>query len=180
MLVVNIEQIRDRGISLAGDVPVDQLPELGKLDPRDGLFLGPVKVDLRLEVAGGMILLRGHLGAAIEQPCSRCLNDFILTLDVEFSLAFEQRNDENMEVTEEDLELSAEELGVVRFDGDTLNLADAIGEQLMLALPYRPLCSEQCEGLCSRCGADLNQGPCGCQPDDKENPFAVLKNLRID
>jgi len=45
-------------------------------------------------------------------------------------------------------------------------------------LPLKPLCREECKGLCSRCGADLNQGPCGCPEIENESPFALLQQLR--
>lgn len=159
---------------------MESLPGLTGLSAEEGAFADQVGVDLRVEPVGNMILVRGNLAVSIAQVCSRCLRDFVRPMELAVHLVYERRDESPAEDLEEDFELSAEDLGVIAFEGDEIDLAGAVAEQLLLALPYRPLCDEGCQGLCSRCGADLNAGPCGCEPEQKNNPFAALKNLRLD
>ena len=64
------------------------------------------------------------------------------------------------------------------FAGDHLELAPMLREQLILASPMHPLCSEECLGLCARCGKDLNEGPCRCGEEPTGNPFQVLRTMK--
>jgi uncharacterized protein len=64
------------------------------------------------------------------------------------------------------------------FTGDHLELAPMLREQLILASPMHPLCSEECRGLCTRCGKDLNEGPCRCGEEPTGSPFQVLRTMK--
>ncbi|MDH4121929.1 MAG: DUF177 domain-containing protein [Deltaproteobacteria bacterium] len=69
------------------------------------------------------------------------------------------------------------ELEQVFFSGDTVDLDLLVEEQILLALPPQRHCREDCQGLCPRCGHNLNEGPCGCPAEDSHHPFAGLKDL---
>ena len=64
--------------------------------------------------------------------------------------------------------------------GTELDLTEAVREQLLLQVPAYVLCREACAGLCPRCGADRNDGECGCAPPDEGSPWAALKKLTFD
>lgn len=64
----------------------------------------------------------------------------------------------------DEIELVEEDLGVVTLSEPLLDTRPIVIEQLHLGIPMKPLCREDCKGLCSRCGADLNEGPCSCAP----------------
>ena len=81
---------------------------------------------------------------------------------------------------EEEIELKVEEIGMFYFKGEEINLQQGIQEQVVMAFPLKPLCDENCKGLCPKCGSDLNQGDCGCKREPGSNKFAVLKNLQLD
>ena len=51
---------------------------------------------------------------------------------------------------------------------------------LLVALPLKPLCREDCAGLCPQCGANLNEGPCGCEPDTEDDRWAALRELKLE
>lgn len=74
-------------------------------------------------------------------------------------------------------ELAREELEIAFFDGDGFHLEDILLEQVLLSLPQKRLCSEECRGLCVRCGHDLNEGDCGCDRSVVDPRFEVLKQL---
>ena len=87
---------------------------------------------------------------------------------------------EDLEVEQEEIEINAQDMGLIYFQGEEINLQDGIQEQIVIAFPIRALCREDCQGLCAACGADLNQGKCGCESRSINNKFAVLKNLKLE
>ena len=132
----------------------------GQLDPADpalaGLghaFQGPVEVSGRLQEAGaGEYLWRGSIHAAALNECRRCLaevrQDINATVDVLFSTDAEAADDPSVYPIPE---------------GSThVDVTDAVREELALAVEPLVLCRDDCAGLCPKCGADLNAGPCAC------------------
>ncbi len=85
-----------------------------------------------------------------------------------------QEDDEQDEV-----EISAQEMGLIYFEGEEINLQNGIQEQVILAFPIKALCKKACKGLCSSCGKDLNKGDCGCNHQPSDPRFAALKNLKL-
>ena len=73
----------------------------------------------------------------------------------------------------------AEDAGLIGFRGEEIDLTEGIQEQVVLNLPMRPLCREDCKGLCAACGADLNLGECNCRRQPPDGPFAALRHLRL-
>ncbi|MCA9680433.1 MAG: DUF177 domain-containing protein, partial [Myxococcales bacterium] len=76
------------------------------------------------------------------------------------------------------LELAAEDLDVFAYDGESVDLEPIVREQLVLAVPYAPLCKEDCRGLCPQCGIDRNVETCTCQPPGDPR-FAALGALKL-
>ena len=79
--------------------------------------------------------------------------------------------------TVDDIELAADEMEVIAYSGDSIDIADEIAQQIIMAIPFKHLCSDGCKGLCPRCGADLNKKPCKCSSEGESNPFAALNAL---
>ena len=73
--------------------------------------------------------------------------------------------------------LTPDDLSLSTYEGEEIDLAPLVHEQAILALPTIPLCAEGCRGLCPRCGADLNAGPCGCPPPAPDPRLAPLRAL---
>ena len=67
-------------------------------------------------------------------------------------------------------------------ESHTIDLVPLVEQALLLELPLVPLCDDDCRGLCPRCGANLNEGPCQCGdgPTGEDNPFAALKDFKFD
>jgi len=119
---------------------------------------GRVAGDFRVERSGDRIMVRGRVRSAAWLECVRCLRGYELSLDVPFEVFAERsgagsRRDE-AELVRDDY--------MMFHDGRKLDLCEQIREALLLELPIAPHCREDCEGLCPRCGADLNNGPCAC------------------
>jgi uncharacterized protein len=80
----------------------------------------------------------------------------------------------------QEVELSAEDMGIVYFQGEKINLKDTIQEQVVMEFPLRALCKQDCKGLCPKCGADLNEDLCDCDRRSSPGKFDVLKNLKLE
>ena len=83
-------------------------------------------------------------------------------------------------VQDEEIELSEIDLVSVTYRGDEIDLIPEVDEQIVMELPLKPLCSEQCRGLCSNCGTDLNVADCGCHRGVSSLNFGALKDLKIN
>ena len=122
-----------------------------------------------LPQSGSGALVRGTLKGSVMIPCDRCTARFELVIDETFD-AYEQLPDG--EVDEEPR--VREENGQLQID-----LGAILWEEFALALPVKPLCHEECKGMCPRCGQDLNKGDCDCEMDEGDERLAVFRNLKI-
>ena len=119
-----------------------------------------------------------RLQAVAEIPysgeCARCLDP---VNDV-FSLPFERTVVTEGTLTEEQEEDNVDEFVIVK--GGFLDIDDAVRESLILCFPMRLLCSEDCQGLCPKCGKPKREGACGCVEKEIDPRWAVLASLRFD
>jgi uncharacterized protein len=117
-------------------------------------------LDLVADRSGERFALSGRLAGAASVECARCLERFRLPLEAEFA-ALAERGGMGGD------ESAAGEDYLLAHDGRQVDLGDAVREQLLLALPMAALCRPDCAGLCARCGANRNAGPCACdvRPD---------------
>jgi uncharacterized protein len=76
-------------------------------------------------------------------------------------------------------ELHRDELGLSYYSSEEIELAPLIAEQILLALPTRPLCSDNCRGLCGKCGANLNSEPCSCAEAHGDPRMALFRTLKV-
>jgi uncharacterized protein len=129
----------------------------------------PVQVSGRLMAAGpGSYYWDGRVRTEVEGTCRRCLSAVRVDVDDRVRLLFTEDEDNNDPAAVILPPRAAE-----------IDLADAVREALILAMPEYPLCREDCRGLCPRCGADLNQGPCTCPPPTDPR-WGALETLRND
>lgn len=152
-----------------------------RLDPDDPAFRelglkGPVTGSFHIKKMGPQILVRGNVQALVALKCARCLADFDAPISEEVNI--EMRPAMEMERFGHDIELGADDLDVEFFRGDVLDLGHLVAEQIALALPMKPLCREDCSGICSRCGADRALGPCQCEPPMEDSRWEALSELR--
>lgn len=150
-----------------GSLPQGSSPAVVEADPTalglsDEGWTGTVRGDFRVERNGDRISVRGELRAWMWLECVRCLKGFEMTLRVPFEL-FAERAGSGRRIDEEILERD----DYMKFhDGRELDLSEEAREVLLVELPMAPRCREDCRGLCRRCGADLNDGPCACEATD--------------
>ncbi len=127
---------------------------------------------LRLTVvnAGDRVLdIEGQAELTAEIPCARCLTP----VQVDFSLDIQRRVD--MKLTPEEREEALEETNFIEENALVPELL--VRNELLVQWPIRVLCKEDCKGICSRCGANLNQGPCGCEEPDPDPRMAAIRDI---
>ncbi len=127
--------------------------------PTDG-WAGPVRGVFEVEKSGEKMTVRGSVAATARLGCVRCLAEFDLPVQATLEVFAERSGGSRKHGRDEE---ALERDDYMKFhDGRTLDLREDARELLLLELPMVPHCREDCRGLCPRCGADLNAGPCGC------------------
>jgi len=181
-LRVRIEDIKEEGLDLASEEAVESLPGLVEAAAEeDCVFVAPLRTQLRVIRVGDMVEIEGSVESRLRFSCGRCLGEFEEPLLSRFALTYARELPEVVDEAEGgEVELSAEEMGLSLFHGDEIDLAEAIAEQVVMALPMRPLCQENCRGLCPECGANLNEIDCGCVRPTFNAKFAALKDLKLE
>jgi len=145
--------------------------------PQDLERLGRAEASLRLKRLGQRVVVTGRFTVTVVCECDRCLGQFHLPLDSEFAIDLELPAESISEMEEKDHYCHDNEMDMEILDSSEINIADILQQQLYLAVPMKKLCSEECRGMCSKCGANLNQEQCRCQPD-ASSPFSVLAKLK--
>ncbi len=175
---IHLDQLKQARITLEHDIPTHRFPGL-KLAGEDGRFTGSVHTHVTAERVGELIEVRGRALATARQSCSRCLADVTTPVEAEFELTYARRAEGPNGAGDPPHDIEPPEDGLIPFSGDEIDLTAGVQEHLILALPLKPLCREACRGLCPRCGADLNQGPCECGGDRGGHPFEALRRLKL-
>ena len=140
----------------------------------------PLVIDLDVLPMSDFIRVKGRFRTTLRQACVRCLEGFDRMLQSRFTLDYSREIPKDVHKNDsEGIELTAQQIGMIYFGGDEIDFTDALQEQVILAIPYKPLCNENCKGLCPQCGGNLNHGPCQCREKTAEGPFAILKNLKL-
>lgn len=174
-------------------IRIDEIPEAGRFlhlhwdeswlnqflpaeDPYQLELLRPVNADLEIHKRPDHIRIEGTIDTVLQVACHRCLKTFPWPLQEKIDLFLME---EQPAVEEEDeIELDTDELEYGFFDGEVIEIDQLIMEQIFLALPYKILCKESCQGLCPGCGANLNEESCQCDKGGKRSPFAKLEVVR--
>jgi uncharacterized protein len=175
---IQIQHVPAEGTTLAYSKEAKEFPVLKRLMDEGGcLFQSPLSIELTVLPERELYKVSGAIEVDIQVVCSRCLIDIASRLSRRFILRYSREIPQDLHGGDhQEVELTAEQIGLIFFRGDEIDFKDAVQEQVILALPYKPLCREACKGLCPRCGVDLNTEICACTTEPSTSPFAVLKN----
>jgi uncharacterized protein len=121
--------------------------------------------------------LVGRVTTTLELSCSRCLEAFPYRVDASFDLRYQPRS---ANAGEGEREVEEDDLSTAFYENEEIDLGQLMREQFYLSLPMKPLCVDECKGLCPQCGTNLNRGTCGCRRGWDDPRFAVLKQLKDD
>jgi len=121
------------------------------------------------------IRLNGELATRLELLCARCLEPVAQDVTRKFDLLYRPLG---TDAGNEELSVTVAEAEVGYYQGDGLLLEDAIREQVLLAVPLKVVCREDCKGLCPTCGKNRNTEPCSCAPPLGDPRWSALKDIR--
>lgn len=170
---ININSIPEEGLEIRETKDRSWLPTLFGGAGADDFTLDEVQVVCQIRRLEQTAFLNGTVATVIRTACSRCLEQAELPVNVPFRYtlmpAAEDRMEE-VELTEEDLEYGV-------YDGEIIDCDPLIYEQIVLQIPMKVLCRDDCRGLCPQCGANLNLGACSCPEKAGDERLAVLKKF---
>lgn len=170
---LSVDKIPDEGLELNYHEPSGSFDYLKKGE--GARIIGPVNVAVQAHKISGGIAISGLLQGSAVMTCGRCLDEF--TEDISHQFSYDCLPQAAIE--EEKEELTADALDIYYYSGGEIDITALVHEQVALALPMRPLCKEDCKGLCPECGANRNKGDCGCRSGPVDLRLAALKNLKI-
>lgn len=164
-MVIRVSEIPQEGLKIEG---VATLPRPFE-DPAwtlEGL-------SLTVEKDGETVFVRGTMAARVPLVCGRCLEPFLLgvasVVDARFVPSPQGRAEER--------ELGADDLETDVYEHDLLDIGALVVTETALGVPMKPLCREECRGLCPICGGNRNLAPCGCQAAPADPRWAPLRGL---
>jgi uncharacterized protein len=149
----------------------------GLASQQDFIVKGPLSARCTLKRRGdAKVEMEGRLKACLSLICDRCLASHDIDVDVELQVLFKTVSSDSWQLKE--LECNISDLDTILLDEPVVDLDDVLRQQLYLALPLKNLCSEQCRGICPRCGVNLNLEECKCANERQDLPFAILARLK--
>lgn len=174
---IRVDKLQERPFRLVFEEPLENWPQLAGEDLTGGVaFTGPLAGELLVRRSGAVVEVEGSVTCTVDLVCGRCLHPVSQRLVVPVALAFERQAADVEEPAER--ELNEDDLGLIPFVGEVLDLRDTVEQEVLLAVPLHPLCSDDCAGLCPVCGGERNQRNCDCAPPVFHGGFAALKGLK--
>lgn len=167
---INIDQIKNyegKKIELSGTV-------MPKTTALDGFSLAePIEVCGSIRNFGGTLELEAKAHASLIMTCDRCADEYKTEFDFSISESFKETED----FTEDEENQNPD---INYFSGDTLDIENIVYTALVLSLPSKHLCKEDCKGLCTECGTNLNIAECTCDVRSTDPRFDILDSLNLD
>lgn len=120
--------------------------------------------------------LQGEIRARAEVDCDRCLKQVSVPVETTFDVTYVPASDY---MEGQAAELQEEDLSVSVYEDEAIDLDELVREQVLLAIPTRALCTEDCKGLCPVCGQNRNEQPCECEAQDVDPRWGALKDIRF-
>jgi len=157
MTVIDLKNLGPDKISVHGTLAAGEID----FSVENVRQMGPLEWRATAERAGVEVRFAGDLRTMMEIPCSRCLELAQVEIAKPFDLFFRQR-DEFMFDEDDEIELTERDTRTAFFSGTQLVVDEILREQVLLAIPMKPLCKPDCKGLCPHCGVNLNFKNCSC------------------
>lgn len=168
-LIVQIRDLKEYPVVLE----INHSPAFFELEDDEYSFKENVSGEVTFTLVENTVLSRGWLRTKVHTHCVRCLEEFVVNLDVKVELTYS--NDPKLLEVPGEFDALADIINY--FDGEIIEPKNELRELIMLELPPLPLCREDCKGLCPNCGANLNKEQCKCPSAEREEskPLADWK-----
>jgi uncharacterized protein len=176
-LKFRLEDIPREGREADAEQDPDWLDDrLGREEKRPFRFLGPIRIHLNLSRSGRTVWVESRIRAEAEFSCDRCLERFSSVLNAAFRATLKPKPQVS---PGEEVELGRDDLETDFYEGDEIDLTSILQDQLLLALPPKSVCREDCRGLCQRCGQNMNRGTCRCTDQEIDPRLEPLKKFQV-
>ncbi len=172
---LNVHEIEEAAKELVYEESTDSLNTL-LLHGQVCDFEFPAAAEVRVAYyrAGQELFFQGHIDGSVVGHCARCLEEYTFDIGKDFFVVLVPKEELPGEV-----ELTDDELDLSFYEGDHVDLSPLVREQIILALPTRPLCRDDCKGLCATCGANLNTQACTCTEHSSDPRLAILRTIKV-
>jgi len=171
-----LEDIPEEGLEATFSQSENWLDERLQGEERTFRFISPITVHLSLSKLGNTVLVKSRGETEVEWPCARCLEIFSLGLNSEYTTILKPKPALSFPG---EAELTRENVETEFYEGEEIDLTSLVQDQILLALPQKALCREECRGLCSRCGKNLNRGVCECPVGFVDPRFEILRKVEF-
>lgn len=173
---ININNIPEEGLDIQATKDRNWLQSIfGDVGESD-FTLDEIHITCNIRKLQQSVFVSGAIDTVIHLPCSRCLETALLPVSTPFRYTLVPAAPEE---SREEVELSEEDLEYGYYEGETVDCDPLIYEQIVLQIPMKVLCTEDCRGLCPDCGTNLNLEACNCLSERVDERLAVLKKLKL-
>lgn len=174
-MFISLGELEQRTVRFEADIPPGGLDLDSKVKQASTLHTkGTAQL---LNVSLGEIRVVGDLRVKIEGTCDRCIEAAAYSVENHFDLVYMPADYANSS-GEDEVDEAAIEVGY--YEGNGLEVNDVLREVVLLALPMRLVCSDDCKGICPVCGQNRNQTECGCRLETADDRWSKLKLLRAE
>jgi uncharacterized protein len=173
-MLLDLSRLRGGG----GRVDRQDPPDAFNAPDEDFRVAAPVVFGADVRKDQEKVRITGRVTTELEVVCSRCLEPFRIPVDSAFDLLYLPLADQASVAGDEDHQLGDEDTNASYYEDETIDLAQLMREQFYLALPMKPLCRPDCQGLCPVCGTNRNVETCACQSEWVDPRMEALRRLR--
>jgi len=163
---INVARVQQE---IGGRQPFSFLTQAQLLCDEDLWIKGKISVNGDVVNNGRVLEVKGTIRGTAVQCCSRCLEEFCADIELCFNQSYQQQG-----------AISPEDEEIYSYQGEEIDLAGLVLENLLLGEPLKAICSDNCRGLCPQCGVNLNQVDCFCGKNNINPKFAILQQLLGD
>jgi uncharacterized protein len=169
-MIINVNRIAEQGLALNDTIDLDS----ARLLEDESFFVEGLNYQIFFKRENQRIQAQGKIKTAISLVCVRCLEQFELKINSRFDIILFPKELVDVRSTS----LDEEELEYIFFENDQIDLEKILIEQVNLFIPFKPVCSPDCKGICPDCGANLNRSACPCEQSKNEIKFLFEKVKR--
>jgi uncharacterized protein len=170
-MIIDVDRLPKEGLKIAKDFEFFS----EALIEKNAVFLQPVHAELKVTKIGEEIFIKGKITSCLSFVCSRCLVPFELPIDSNFDLVYIPEEIEGMREHLEDGDVNK-----LFYYSSKIDIEEVVLEQLNLVFPPKPLCSEDCQGICPMCGKVIQRSNCICETKSADPRLDKLKSFRRD
>ncbi len=174
-MFISLQQLQLRLVRFNSDIPAGEIEFDTKIKQSSELHAEGVAQLLNQSL--GEIRVLGDLRVSVEGTCDRCLEPATYAIENHFDLVYMPATEAAVG-GEDEIDEGGVEVGY--YEGSGIELNDVLREVVLLALPMRLVCSEECKGICPTCGQNRNQAECDCEPVAGDDRWSKLKMLRAE